>query len=257
MPDIDKCITFQTVIPAYFGRVYAISTEPQVDLFPSDDRTGIRDEDLVDRVTKLASPWQNPDVLVWDKPALQQWLASPLAPQAKGPRSTDATTPMLVISYGSPDYEPAATALAEALRAKGLTVKTSSLGVQNITTDPDPYYRFRSARYERPLKQIDIFIGNDWDNSNLADLTGSWMSTSFANPTLPISVNRQFPGGDRVILMLTRPFLVREGRPNKDGHFPDTWHSFTDAPRHLVIGASTPGGALRGVKALLELPQAP
>jgi len=95
-----------------------------------------------------------------------------------------------------------------------------------------------------------VFIGNDWDNTNLADLTGAWQATRHANPILPISLNKEFPGGDRALLMLTRPFSVQ--RPSKKS-YPDVYHEFKEQPRCLVIGASSPEGATRGVNAFIQM----
>ena len=65
-----------------------------------------------------------------------------------------------------------------------------------------------------------------------------------------MSINREFPGGDRAVLMLTHPFFVSRGRGNK---FPDTFDRFDERPRQLVIGASSPAGAMQGVEAFAQM----
>jgi len=239
--DADKCVSFETIIPPYFGRVFAISTQPGAELFTEEDRGGITDAELESRTARLAAPWQPPAVTILDRDGLRQWLAD---------KAGAAPAEPLVISYGSEDYRRAAEKLAELLEARGVRARISSLGIRHETHNPDAYYRFRSARYRRPLKRIDAFVGNDYSNSNLADLTGGWQCTRYANPRLPVSINREFPGGDRCVVMLTHPFFVSRGRGSS---FPDTYHRFAQRPRQLVIGASSPAGAMRGVAAFAQL----
>ena len=104
------------------------------------------------------------------------------------------------------------------------------------------------------MERIDVFIGNEHTNSNLADLTAAWQATEHANPRQWLSVNREFPGGDRAVLQLTFPFHVRRPRRRrrKKG-FPESYHEFRSHPRELIIGASSPEGAMRGVEMLLDL----
>jgi len=254
-PEAGACVSFHAIIPAYFGRVYAISSkadEPRVELFESlaagRPVPGVSDAELVKRVSAFAHKVEMKDVLVWNgkegEAELRAWLAELQAARAQNPQDE------VVISYGSPEYRPAAEKLAERLTKAGLQTRISGLGIRNFTDDPDPYYRLRSGRYERPLAKIDVFIGNDWDNTNLADLTGAWQASRHANPILPVSVNRQFPGGGRAVLMVTRPFSV--SLPNAKS-FPEKYHVFKEQPRSLVIGASSPDGAVRGVEAFGKL----
>jgi len=246
-PDADKCVSFEILVPPYFGRVFAISAGPQAELFADDRprRSGVSRGELAGRVERLAHPWTPPDLLVWDRGAVAKWLG-------EAAEAARAAGRPVVISAGSPAYRAAAETLAEALRARGAGVRISTLPVRLETHDPDPYNRFRSARHRRPLETIDVFLGNDYDNSNLADLTGAWRQTDHANPRLPVSVNRDFPGGGRAVLMLTRPFFVRDpGRRDKGAG--EGYHVFREAPRQLVVGAGTPEAAAAAVRALLQM----
>ena len=247
-PDADKCVSFLTVVPPYFGRVYAISAEAKVEVF-ADSRGEATDDALRRRVAALAKPWRQPPVLIVERAELVRWFNQTV----ESARATTQPAKELVISYGSPAYRPAAEMLAEALRAKGLAVKTSVLGVLTKADGVDPYYKYRGSGQTRLLEQIDVYIGNDFDNDNLADLTAVWQRSRNTQPTLPVSVNREFPGDDRAVLMLTRGLSVAEGRPGKDGAFGATYHSFTPQSRKLVIGASSPAGAVNGVKAWLDI----
>ena len=239
MRDVDRCVSFETIIPPYFGRVFAISARPVVDLFAEEERGGISDAELESRAGRLAATWQPPAVSSLDRPGLRQWLAD----AAAGGET-------IVISCGSEEFRRAAEKLADVLTARGIRSRISALGIRHETDNPDPYYRMRSARFTRPLARIDVFIGNDYSNSNLADFTGGWQSSREANPRLPVSINREFPGGDRAVLMLTHPFFVSRGRGNK---FPDTFDRFDERPRQLVIGASSPAGAMQGVEAFAQM----
>ena len=104
------------------------------------------------------------------------------------------------------------------------------------------------------MERIDVFLGNEHTKSNLADLSAAWQATEHANPRRQLSVNREFPVGDRAVLQLTFPFHVRRPRRRrrKKG-FPATYHDFRPHPRELIVGAGSPEGALRGVEALLKL----
>lgn len=239
--DQDACVSFIATLPPYFGRVYAISTGPRVDVFSEGEPPGVSDDELVRRVTALAQPQpQTPaQVLVWDRAALAAWLAN---------RPKDRP---LVVAYGSEAWRPVAEKLAAAWRERGIETVLSGLGVVHETDDPDPLLRWRGARYRRELETIDVLIGNDWSNTNLADLSGAWQASRHANPVQPVSVNRVFPGGDRAVLFATRPFYVQDGGSRKP--FKDLFHRFRVAPSMLVIGASSPAGAERGLAELLTI----
>ena len=245
-PDADECISFEAVVPSYFGGLYAIATDDRrVEIFEDRRPSGVPDEVLAERVETLAQPWDQPEVLVLEEAAIERWLVD---------RREKQPEQAIHISYGSMDYVGAAARLAEALRRRGFEVRSTPLELQHRSPNPDPYYSHRRQRYRRPTERIDVFIGNEHTNSNLADLTAAWQATEHANPRQHLSVNREFPGGDRAVLQLTYPFHVRRPRRRrrKKG-FPATYHDFRPHPRELIVGASSPEGAERGVEALLKL----
>ncbi len=239
-PEADRCVSFQAVLPSYFGRVYALVTAAApLELFEEGAQPQLSTAALAARVAALARPWEQPDVLVWEEEAIRAWLPNRQAVEPPRP---------VTISYGNLAYEAAAERLAQALRVRGLEVFASPLELQHHSPNPDPYYRHRGQFFQRPLPNIDIFVGNDHSNSNLADLSAAWQASRDANPRQRLSLNQCVPGGDRAILLLTSGFRVQRQR-RFDQHF----HAFQKHPRELVVGASSPTGALKAVDRLLEL----
>jgi len=226
----DGRVTFRTWLPLMQCAAFAIAPDGNVRLFGSGPTgggtpSGINPDDLAKTAAGYAAE-KLAEVEVLDADAIAAFLE-----KLKGTA--------IVVGCGDGRFKPVADALAAWLK-QGYQVDS------RVTTEGprgscrfDYMDSFGWTWYAPDPVEAAILIGNCQDNGLM------WKFAKSQNPTwwLPLEVNQNFPGMGHCVLMLSSP-VISDGNGNI---------ARKDAPRQLVIGASFPSEAMRGLQALQQL----
>jgi hypothetical protein len=218
-----RYLLFETWLPAAHPAGFAIAADGKVRLFGESTPDSESPETALKRTQEYASGEKLGSVEVLAADRIADFLD-----ERRGGE--------LMIGCGDRRYRPVGESLAEWLAEEyDIEARITTAGPR-ATTNYSYMSGFGWTRYGKNPVEADILVGNDQSNGMMwkfADCK-DWVHW------LPLEVNSDFPGLGHVVVMLSLPVQTRaNGNPGGKR-----------AAQQLIIGASNPADALRGVEGL-------
>jgi len=240
----DTGVAFSISLPSGHIMMLAYSENPKVQLLGRGAFPGRGKDEVLARCTALAGGTTPPPVVILAKDDLRPWLQG-LAESEKGKK--------VFISYGEAANKPAADKLAAVLRGN-FAIDAETVEQTSAIEDPNnPDVRLKN--HYAPL----IYIGNDWNNNDMAAQAAFWNWNAKYDPHVPFTSTYAWPGAGRAVVSLSRRYaLITQGGDVMNWIFRHDWRvrkvedRFWQVRRRLHIGADGEA-VVRAVDAIIAV----
>ena len=239
----DKGVAFHVSLPSGHIMMLAYSEGPKLQLFGRGAFTGRGKDEVLARCKALAGGTTPPPVVILTKDELRPWVQG-LVESEKGKK--------VLVSYGEAANKPAADKLAAALRE---TFGIAAEPAEQVCSIEDPNQP--DVRVKNQYSAL-VYIGNEWNNNDLALQGAFWNWNSKYDPHVPFTSTYAWPGKGRAVVSLSRRYaLITQNGDVMNQVFRHDWRvrkvedRFGQVRRRLHIGADGED-AVRAVDAVVE-----